>query len=88
MKFGELKITIRVSRLRSFWKESNEIGRRVSKKNQFKGLLVGRSSVEISILWYADHTIFFGEASMQNVRVIKAMLRSFEIVTSLKINFA
>ena len=39
-------------------------------------------------LQYADDTIFFGEATMQNVRAIKTMLRSFELVSGLKINFA
>ena len=64
------------------------IMREALKVNKYKGLLVGRNEVEISILQYADDTIFFGEASMQNVKVLKAMLRSFEMVSSLKINFA
>ena len=33
-------------------------------------------------------TLFFGEATMQNVKTIKAILRSFELVSELKINFA
>ena len=36
---------------------------------------------------YAVDKIFFGEASMENVRTIKVMLRSFELVSGLKINF-
>lgn len=44
--------------------------------------------MEISILQYADDTVFFGEATMSNVKAIKAMLRSFELVSGLKINFA
>ena len=32
--------------------------------------------------------ILFGEASMENVRAIKVMLRSFELVSGIKINFA
>ena len=55
---------------------------------QFKGFMVGRNMVEISILQYADNMIFFGEASMENIKAIKVMLRSFELVSGLKINFA
>ena len=39
-------------------------------------------------LQYADDTIFFGEATWQNVKIIKSILRSFELVSGLKINFA
>ena len=57
-------------------------------KKLFKGFLVGRNNVEISILQYVDDTIFFREASMENVKAIKVILRSFELVSRLKINFA
>ena len=42
----------------------------------------------MNILQFADDTIFFGEASMDNVCVIKAILRSFEIASGLRINFS
>ena len=42
----------------------------------------------VNILQYADDTIFFGEASMENVKSVKAMLRCFEMVSGLRINFA
>eukprot|EP00256_Glycine_max_P062848 XP_014632435.1 uncharacterized protein LOC106799005 [Glycine max] len=57
-------------------------------KNLFRGFSVGTNNVEISILQYADYTIFFGEASMENVKTIKAVLRTFELVSDLKINFS
>ena len=56
-------------------------------KGLFRGFPVGRNKLEIGILQYADDTIFFGEASMQNVRAIKTILRTFEMVSGLKINF-
>ena len=62
--------------------------RETQKKNLFKGILEGKDGVEISILQYADGTLFFGEATMSNVKAIKAMLRNFELVSDLKINFA
>ena len=37
---------------------------------------------------YADDTIFFGKTSMENVKAIKVILRSFELVSGLKINFS
>ena len=43
--------------------------------------------MEISLLQYVDDTIFFGEATMENVRGIKAILRAFELASGLKINF-
>ena len=66
----------------------NGLIRRALEENMYKGLLVGSNNVSISILHYADDTIFFGEASMENVKDIKAILSTFELVSGLKINFA
>ena len=57
--------------------------REAIKKKLFTEFLVG-----ISILQYADDTIFFGEATMQNVKTIKSILRAFELASGLKINYA
>jgi len=57
-------------------------------KRIYRGFLVGINKVEVSILQYVDDTIFFGEATMENVKAIKAILRAFELVSGLKINFA
>lgn len=46
-------------------------------KRNYRGFSVGANIVEVSILQYADDTIFFGEASQENVRSIKAILRTF-----------
>ena len=56
-------------------------------KSLFSNLLVGKNNIPVNILQYADDTIFFGEATMQNVKTIKSILRSFELVSGLKINF-
>ena len=66
----------------------NGLMREAEKQNLFKGFRVGSNNVDISILQYADDTIFFGEDSMENVKAIKAILQTFEMVSSLKINFA
>jgi len=49
----------------------NGLVRKAIGKNLFRGFPVGSNKVEISILQYADDTIFFGEASMENVKAIK-----------------
>ena len=41
-----------------------------------------------NILQYADDTVFVGEATWDNVLVLKAMLRGYEMVSGLKINYA
>lgn len=62
---------------------TNAIERRL-----YRGFLSGTNKVEISLLQYTDDTIFFGKATMENVRAIKAILRAFELASGLKINFA
>ena len=54
----------------------------------YRGFLVGTKKVEVNLLQYADDTIFLGEATMENVRAIKAILRAFELASGLNINFA
>ncbi|KAL8503040.1 hypothetical protein ACS0TY_021965 [Phlomoides rotata] len=56
-------------------------------KDRFSPCLVGSKKVEVSILQYADDTIFFGEAKTKNIHIIKCILRIFEIWTGLKVNF-
>ena len=62
--------------------------REAEEKNLFKRFPVGSQNVKISILQYADDTICSGEAPMENVKAIKVILRTFELVSGLKINFA
>ena len=66
----------------------NELMREATKKNLFHGFLVDINEVEVSILQYSDDTLFFGKASIDNVKAIKVILRSFELVSGLKINFS
>lgn len=62
--------------------------REAQHKNLFEGFKVWKNNVDINILQYADDTVFFGTTTWENVRAIKVMLRSFELVSGLKINFA
>ena len=54
---------------------------------RFSGYKVGKQQVEVSLLQFVDGTLFFVEASMQNIMFIKAIMRSFEFVLGLKVNF-
>jgi len=53
----------------------------------FKGVEVGSQGVQVDLLQFADDTIFFYEPSYHNVLVVKAILRSFEVVSELRVNF-
>lgn len=55
---------------------------------KFKGIAVGKEGdLVVSLLQFADDTVFVGEASIQNLVVLKSVLRCFELVSGLKVNF-
>jgi len=55
--------------------------------NLFKGFEVVRGGTVISHLQYADDTLCIGEATVDNLWTSKAILRGFEMVSELKVNF-
>lgn len=61
--------------------------RQATRLNLFKGFKIGQQGVEVSLLQFADDTLFVGEPSIQNVLVMKSMLRCFELMSGIKINF-
>jgi hypothetical protein len=61
--------------------------RKAVEVGSFKGLVVGREPVLVSHLQYADDTICIGEASVENLWSLKAILRGFEMASGLKVNF-
>jgi hypothetical protein len=54
----------------------------------YHGFKVGNSGLSISHLQYADDTLFLGEATMPNLWALKTILRCFEFVSGLKVNFS
>jgi hypothetical protein len=63
------------------------IFRRAIGRNRFRGFRVGGSEVTVSHLQYADDTLCVGEASIENLWALKAILRGFEMSSGLKVNF-
>jgi len=61
--------------------------REAVKANLLTGLKVGRKKIELSLLPFADDTLFLCENSFTNVVTLKAILRGFELASGLKINF-
>lgn len=48
---------------------------------------IGKDRVPISHLQYSDDTIFIYSDKEENIKVIKRILRIFELVSGLKVNF-
>jgi hypothetical protein len=53
----------------------------------FDGFGVGSGGCKVSHLQYADDTICIGEATMENMWTLKAILRGFELASGLRVNF-
>lgn len=58
-------------------------------KNIFKEFNISGSGQDtgISHIQYVDDTILVGEMSLSNVRALKCILKNFELVAGLKVNF-
>ncbi|MCI07485.1 LINE-1 reverse transcriptase like, partial [Trifolium medium] len=60
--------------------------RRAVAIGKFKGYQIN-DSIQFQMLQFADDTILLGEGTWDNLWTIKTLLRSFELVSGLKINF-
>ena len=61
--------------------------RKAVELNLFEGFSMGGNSLEVSHLQYADDTLCIGKPMVDNLWMMKAILRGFEMVSGLKINF-
>ena len=61
--------------------------RQATKQNMLTSVKVGRKKIVCSMLQFADDTLFMLEDSFSNVFTVKTILRCFELVSGLKINF-
>ncbi|GJW93557.1 hypothetical protein Tco_0173229 [Tanacetum coccineum] len=53
----------------------------------FRGVRVGANIVTVSHLQYANDTIFFGEWSKENAKALMCVLKCFEEVSGLRVNW-
>ncbi|GKV01589.1 hypothetical protein SLEP1_g14135 [Rubroshorea leprosula] len=53
----------------------------------FNGIEIGQCGMNVTHLQFADDTIVFGNASEENIWAVKSIMRIFEMVLGLKINF-
>ncbi|XP_028111966.1 uncharacterized protein LOC114310213 [Camellia sinensis] len=60
---------------------------RAKEKGLIKGASIGHKELKVSHLQFADDTIIFCEATWDEIIMIKRILRYFEIISGLKINF-
>lgn len=61
--------------------------KRAVKIGMIEAAKVGGESLEVSHLQFADDTIFMCSGKQKNVRAIKQVLRNFELISGLKVNF-
>nr|GEY87991.1 reverse transcriptase domain, reverse transcriptase zinc-binding domain protein [Tanacetum cinerariifolium]GEZ40503.1 reverse transcriptase domain, reverse transcriptase zinc-binding domain protein [Tanacetum cinerariifolium] len=66
----------------------NALVSKAVEKSIFKGVLVGDDRIEVSHLQYADDAIFFGEWSKENARTLMCILKCFEEVSGLRVNYS
>jgi len=56
-------------------------------RNLFRGFEVKRGGTVVSHLQYADDTLCIGEPTVDNLWLLKAVLRGFEMASGLKVNY-
>jgi len=61
--------------------------REAKRASLFSGMEVDTKRLQVNLLQFADDTLFFCKPSHQNVLAVKAILRSFELVLGLRVNF-
>jgi len=66
---------------------SNRLIESAIQKKMFEGVVVGKKDVEVFHLQFVDDTLVIGKSTLQNVIVIKSILRCFELCFGFKVNF-
>ncbi|GLT59681.1 hypothetical protein SLA2020_324880 [Shorea laevis] len=61
--------------------------RKAEETGMLKGIQVGKGELRISHLQFADDTILISEASEENAWAMKCVMRCFELISGLKVNF-
>jgi len=62
--------------------------RQAEEKMLVESIEVGEGRVKVSMLQYADDTLFFCKAPIQSVLTLKTILKCFELAYGLKVNYS
>ncbi|GKV44390.1 hypothetical protein SLEP1_g51580 [Rubroshorea leprosula] len=65
----------------------HELLRKSESEGLFKGVEVRKRGLVVSLLQFADDTVILGKADGENVFMVKTVLRWFELMSGLQINF-
>ncbi|GKV09195.1 hypothetical protein SLEP1_g20735 [Rubroshorea leprosula] len=61
--------------------------RKSESEGLFRGVEIGKRGLVVSLLQFADDTVILGKADGENVFMVKTVLRWFELMLGLRINF-
>ncbi|GLT87099.1 hypothetical protein SLE2022_051990 [Rubroshorea leprosula] len=66
----------------------NGLVQKAVSEGMLRGIEIGRRGLAISLLQFADDTIIMGKAATENIFMVKTILRWFELMSGLQINFS
>ncbi|GKV47235.1 hypothetical protein SLEP1_g54153 [Rubroshorea leprosula] len=61
---------------------------RAIKEDMMHGIEIGKRGLSVSLLQFADDTVIIGRADAKNIRTVKDILKWFELMSGLRINFS
>ncbi|GKV29207.1 hypothetical protein SLEP1_g38153 [Rubroshorea leprosula] len=61
---------------------------RAVKEGMMHGIEIGKKGLSVSLLQFADDTIIMGRADAENIHTVKDILKWFELMSGLRINFS
>ncbi|GKV34792.1 hypothetical protein SLEP1_g43134 [Rubroshorea leprosula] len=65
----------------------NGLVRRAEAEGMLHGIAVGNKGLIVSLLQFANDTVILGNADSENIFAVKTILRCFELMSGLRINF-
>ncbi|GKV22035.1 hypothetical protein SLEP1_g31939 [Rubroshorea leprosula] len=61
---------------------------RAIKEGMLHGIEIGKNGLSVSLLQFADDTVIMGRVNVENIRTVKDILKWFELMSGLRINFS
>ncbi|GKV34368.1 hypothetical protein SLEP1_g42745 [Rubroshorea leprosula] len=66
----------------------NGLVKKAESEGLLQGIEIGKKGLTVSLLQFADDTVILGRADSENILTVKAILRWFEIMSGLRINYS